>query len=113
MGTNPGRMLKTRLGSNPAFLAKVKKIKKKLKCVIILKKIVFFFIYKKKKIKMKNWKTTSSGILLIVGAIVAIVFSAIAGTITQGEIMTSVTAILAGIGLFFAKDEDSNTDAKV
>jgi H+/Cl- antiporter ClcA len=59
---------------------------------------------------MKNWKTTSSGIVLIVGALVAIIFSAIAGTITQDEIMTSVTAILAGIGLFFAKDSDTTPD---
>jgi hypothetical protein len=59
---------------------------------------------------MKDWKTTSSGVLLIVGAIVAIIFSVISGTITQVEIMTAATAILAGIGLLFAKDADDDTD---
>jgi len=56
---------------------------------------------------MKDWKTTSSGIVLIVGAIVTIVYSAVSGTVTQVEIMAAVGAVVTGIGLLFAKDATS------
>jgi hypothetical protein len=55
---------------------------------------------------MTNWKTTSLGLLAILGAIVAIIFATIGKAVTQELIMTSITGILAGIGLIFAKDSD-------
>jgi uncharacterized membrane protein YidH (DUF202 family) len=53
-----------------------------------------------------NWKTTSTGILAIVGGIVRFYFALKAGQITEESITTSLTAVLAGIGLLFAKDFD-------
>jgi len=50
-----------------------------------------------------NWKTTSFGILAIVGGIVALVF---APAITAPIIMGSATSIVTGVGLIFAKDGD-------
>lgn len=49
---------------------------------------------------MKNWQTTSSGILMIVGGICGLCF---APAITEGVVMASATAIVGGIGLMFAK----------
>jgi uncharacterized membrane protein len=53
---------------------------------------------------MKNWKTTSSGISMIVGALVGIYFTYTEGTVDAVVITTAVTAILGGIGLLFSKD---------
>ncbi len=50
----------------------------------------------------KNWKTTSLGITMIVGGILGLIFA----PVTQASIMTSLTAILGGIGLIFAKDNN-------
>lgn len=49
----------------------------------------------------KNWKTTSTGILTIVGAAVSIIFAPI---VTPVIIMGAATATLTGVGLIFAKD---------
>lgn len=53
---------------------------------------------------MKNWKTTSAGILMILGGIVRFYFAIKSGLINEESIMTSCTAILGGIGLMFSKD---------
>lgn len=50
-----------------------------------------------------NWKTTSAGILLIVGSIAGIFF---VPEITLAVIMGTATGVLGGIGLIFAKDGD-------
>ena len=50
---------------------------------------------------MKNWKTTSSGILLIIGAVVGVVFAPV---ITSVVIMAAATSAITGLGLLFAKD---------
>lgn len=55
---------------------------------------------------MKNWKTTSSGIALILTGITAIVFAAKKGTLDQTVISASATSILSGIGLILAKDSN-------
>jgi hypothetical protein len=55
---------------------------------------------------MKNWKTTSAGIIMIAGGIVRLAFAIKAGNFTEEAIMTSVTAITGGIGLLLAKDND-------
>ena len=59
---------------------------------------------------MKNWKTTSSGILLIVGAIATIVYQH--NSLSPELIMGAATAILGGIGLIFAKDSGSEVATK-
>jgi hypothetical protein len=53
---------------------------------------------------MKNWKTTSTGIVMVAGAIAAIVFRT--GPITAELFTGSLTGLLGGIGLIFAKDFD-------
>ena len=57
----------------------------------------------------KNWKTTSAGLTLIIGAVVTIVYSAKAGAVTQEVLMGAVAAVLGGVGLLFAKDSDAPT----
>lgn len=48
----------------------------------------------------KDWKTTSTGVLMIVGAIVTLIFAPKNAT----TIMACATAVAGGIGLLFAKD---------
>lgn len=50
---------------------------------------------------LKNWKTTSAGILAIVGAVVSIAFAPV---VTPVIITAAATGLLTGIGLIFAKD---------
>ncbi len=53
---------------------------------------------------MKNWKTTSAGIAMIVGGLVSLYFSK---DVLNAEMITAhITAILGGIGLIFAKDQN-------
>jgi len=54
----------------------------------------------------KNWKTTSAGILAIAGGITRFIFAVKSGEFTEESIMTTLTAILAGIGLLLAKDSN-------
>lgn len=55
---------------------------------------------------MKSWKTTSSGILLIAGGVTRFLFALKAGEFTEESVMTTLTAVLGGIGLMFAKDNN-------
>lgn len=48
-----------------------------------------------------NWKTTSSGILLVIGSVAGLFF---VPAITLPVIMTAATGTLGGVGLIFAKD---------
>src|ERR1035437_10767384 len=48
-----------------------------------------------------HWKTTSAGIMLIVGAVVHLFFNR---PLTEPMIMMGVTAVLGGLGLLFAGD---------
>lgn len=52
----------------------------------------------------KSWKTTTAGILAIVGAITAIVFAP--KPLTEAVIISASTAFLTGVGLLFAKDNN-------
>lgn len=58
---------------------------------------------KPKLMKITSWKTTSAGILLIIGSIGGIFFAPL---ITLPVIMTAATGTLAGIGLLFSKDSN-------
>jgi hypothetical protein len=55
---------------------------------------------------LTNWKTTSAGILAIIGALVGLVFAIINKNLTPDVIMACATGILGGIGLLFAKDSN-------
>lgn len=57
-----------------------------------------------------SWKTTSTGLLAIAGAIVRLAFAIKAGAITEESIMTSVTAIITGVGLLAARDNDKSSE---
>lgn len=59
---------------------------------------------------MKSWKTTSAGILAIVGGIVRFYFAVKAGQFTEEAITTSLTAILSGVGLLFARDNNVTSE---
>ena len=54
---------------------------------------------------MKNWKTTISGILTILGGIAAGGKRILAGQVTEGAGVL-ITAITAGVGLIVAKDNN-------
>lgn len=58
---------------------------------------------KPKLMKITSWKTTSAGILLIIGSIGGLFFAPV---ITLPVIMTAATGTLGGIGLLFAKDSN-------
>lgn len=53
-----------------------------------------------------SWKTTSAGILAIVGALVGLYFTIKNKTVTAESITGCVSAILVGIGLLLAKDSN-------
>lgn len=53
-----------------------------------------------------SWKTTSAGILAIVGALVGLYFTIKNKTVTAESITGCVSAILVGIGLLVAKDSN-------
>jgi hypothetical protein len=52
----------------------------------------------------KNWKTTSAGVVMIIGAIVRLAVHD--GTFSEELIMGAVIAVVGGIGLIVAKDSD-------
>jgi len=53
---------------------------------------------------LSNWKTTSAGLVMIIGSVIHLIFAVRAGNATEGVWTASVTAIVAGIGLIFAGD---------
>jgi len=61
---------------------------------------------------MKNWKTTTLGILAIIGAVA----DAASCSLTSGQIMSCIMeqwpAMVAGFGLLFAKDYNASGKQK-
>ncbi|WP_269221988.1 hypothetical protein [Flavobacterium sp. IMCC34518] len=53
----------------------------------------------------KNWRTTSTGIVMCAGAIVAFIND-------KTQIIPCLTAFLGGIGLIFSKDSNQTGVAK-
>jgi hypothetical protein len=51
-----------------------------------------------------HWKTTSAGLLMILGSVVHLVFAVRAKTADENTWTISLTAILGGIGLMFSGD---------
>ena len=60
--------------------------------------------------KNGSWKTTSAGLLTILGGLTRIAFAIKAGNITEEAVMTTLTAIVGGIGLVFARDNDKTSE---
>lgn len=54
----------------------------------------------------KNWKTTSTGIIAIISGIVGLYFAYKTNNINEASIVGTLTAILTGVGLIFAKDSN-------
>ena len=53
-----------------------------------------------------NWKTTSAGIIAIVGAVTGFYFALQSNNLTPEVITGCIGSLLAGIGLIFAKDSN-------
>ncbi len=56
---------------------------------------------------LKNWKTTSAGLIMIIGSAVHLVFTVKDGTANENTWTISLTAIVGGIGLIFAGDSSA------
>jgi hypothetical protein len=52
----------------------------------------------------KNWKTTSAGLLLILGSGYSLVHSVMTGTLTQETFTLQIGGILGGLGLIAGAD---------
>lgn len=55
---------------------------------------------------MKSWKTTSSGISLIIAGTLGLYFAWKNNQLNEASVTASVTSILGGIGLLNAKDNN-------
>ena len=53
---------------------------------------------------MKNWKTTSAGIILIASSLVGLYFKIKSGEVSEVVVTGALTGIIGGIGLIYAKD---------
>ena len=53
-----------------------------------------------------SWKTTSAGIIMIIGGITRLIFAIKNNQFTEEAITTTATTILGGVGLLFAKDSN-------
>jgi len=60
---------------------------------------------------LKNYKTTSAGLLMALGAIVHLVFAIKAHTADENTWTITIGAVLGGIGLIFAGDASASTTA--
>jgi len=60
---------------------------------------------------LKNWKTTSAGLTMIIGSVVHLVFSVRAGKADETTWTVSLTAIVAGLGLMFAGDASASAQS--
>jgi len=54
---------------------------------------------------LSNWRTTSAGLLTILGAIVNLVFAIKNHVDDQGTWMICFTQVLTGLGLMFSRDQ--------
>lgn len=59
---------------------------------------------------MKSWKTTSAGILMICAALTHLAFAIINKTVSEGEVMGVCTAVVGGLGLIVARDNDKSSE---
>jgi len=57
-----------------------------------------------------SWKTTSAGLLTIIGGLTKFVFACKAGNVTEDSVMATFVVIVAGLGLIFARDNDKSSE---
>lgn len=57
-----------------------------------------------------SWKTTSTGLLAILGGIVRLVFVVKSGNVSEEAVMTILTTIVTGVGLLAARDNDKSSE---
>ncbi len=55
---------------------------------------------------MKNWKTTATGAAGVLAGVAALLTQLTSGSPDGAVLMTSITGIITGVGLIFAKDHD-------
>ena len=55
-----------------------------------------------------NWKTTSAGLLLVIGSVIHLVFATKSGKADEGTWTASMTGIVGGLGLIFARDSSQS-----
>lgn len=62
---------------------------------------------------LSNWKTTSTGLTMMIGAIVHLIFVSKSGKLEETTVMTAVGLFLGGLGLLVAGDGGkSSTETK-
>lgn len=61
-------------------------------------------------IAKKSWKTTAGGIAAILGAISTVIIAFANGTLDATILATAGTAIVAAVGLIFARDDDKSSE---
>ena len=57
-----------------------------------------------------SWKTTSAGLLTILGGVTKFAFACKNGTVTEDSVMTMCVVVVAGLGLMLARDNDKSTE---
>lgn len=57
-----------------------------------------------------SWKTTSTGLLAIIGGIVRLIFAVKAGNLSEEAVMTILTTIITGVGLLAARDNGVSSE---
>lgn len=55
-----------------------------------------------------NWKTTSAGLLAIIGGCTTLYFNR--GALTETVVLSAATAIVSGIGLVLGRDADKSSE---
>ena len=59
-----------------------------------------------------NWRTTSAGLTMIIGAAVHLIFAVKAKTADENTWTTSLLAIAGGVGLIFSRDSQASAQDK-
>jgi hypothetical protein len=57
-----------------------------------------------------SWKTTSAGLLTILGGLTKFAFACKNGTVTEDTVTTMFVVVVAGLGLMLARDNDKSTE---
>jgi hypothetical protein len=57
-----------------------------------------------------SWKTSLAGVASILTGLLTLVHSGQNGTITTADMTTAFTAIIAGVGLIFARDNNVSSE---
>jgi hypothetical protein len=62
------------------------------------------------RITAGSWKTTSMGLSMIIGAFVHLYFVAQKQALTESDVVIAVGAVLGGVGLLVARDNDKTSE---